>query len=134
APGLTNIVALGTGDSANYGLTDSGSIISWNASPVPPGSWTNAVAVSGGVWHTCALNGDGTVSAVVDLNHNVNQANVPSGLTNAISISAAGYHNVGLRADGTVYAWGRNDSGQVNVPNGLANVIAVAAGWSPGSS
>jgi alpha-tubulin suppressor-like RCC1 family protein len=92
---------------------------------VPP-DLTNAVAVSGGGYHSLALRRDGMVTAWGD--NTYGQCTVPSAATNIIAVAAGGTHSLALRADRKVIAWGENDFGQTTVPATLSNVVAIAAG------
>jgi hypothetical protein len=98
-------------------------------SSVPAG--LQAVAVTGGRWHSLALKHDGTVVAWGCANgYDYGLCTVSAGLSNVTAIAAAPYHNLALKSDGTVVAWGCGtaDYGQCAVPVGLSGVKAVAAG------
>ena len=92
---------------------------------------TNAVAVTGGIFHTLALNADGTVLGWGFGNYafnNYGQALVPAGVSNVVAIAAGEYHSLALKSDGTVASWGLGFLGQTLVPPELTNAVAIAAG------
>ncbi|HMP82275.1 MAG TPA: kelch repeat-containing protein, partial [Verrucomicrobiota bacterium] len=90
----------------------------------PPEGLSGVVKVSAGMYHSLALQANGTVAGWGD----PYAAEVPMGLTNVVDIAAGEYHNLALLANGTVVAWGDNWAGQSDVPPSLNNVAAVAAG------
>ena len=97
-----------------------------NGESTVPASATDIVALSGGRWHTLALNADGSVTG---WGYNGDgQINVPADLGPAVAVAAGGYHSMALRADGTLRAWGFGGNGQTSIPAGLGPVIAIAAG------
>ena len=87
-----------------------------------PSGLNNAVAISGGWWHSVALKNDGTVVAWY-LNYQ-GQSSVPEGLSNVVAVAAGEYHSLALKGDGTVAAWGS----QTNAPLDLGDGVAIAAG------
>lgn len=129
-----------------------------NANPTPTvvAGIANAVQITAGQLHTCALLAGGTVScwginihgqlgnAANNLNTNANP--VPAvvvGVANATAITAGADHTCALLAGGTVTCWGSNYFGQLGnattsgsiTPNpvpagvsGVAGAAAVAAG------
>ncbi|HVM47636.1 MAG TPA: immunoglobulin domain-containing protein [Candidatus Acidoferrum sp.] len=111
---------------------------------IVPAGLSNVTAVAGGLFHSLALLGDGTVAAWGAGQTNkgsvpyVGQAIVPANLSNAVSVAAGYYHSLALISDGTVVAWGAGTTntgvapqyGQSIVPAGLSNVVDIAAGAS----
>ena len=125
-------------------------------SPVP--GISNVVSAAGGLNHTLALRGDGTVWAwgsdsdgqlgdggLVSSNGDCQCTNTPvqsifpSG-TFIVDIAAGAYHSVALDAFGNVWTWGWGAYGQLgNGQNanigtpaqaaGVSNVMAIAAGY-----
>ena len=110
-----------------------------------PVNATNVMAIAGGIFHSLALQTNGTVVAwgagqindPSDGNYDYGQAIVPAGLSNVVAIAGGFFHSLALTADGTVVAWGAGqtnnpsdgvDYGQSIVPAGLSNVVAIAGG------
>jgi len=108
-----------------------------------------AAELGGGLLHSLAVQGGGTVAAwgwngygqlgdgtIVDRSAPV----AVSGLTGVVEVAAGALHSLALRADGTVWSWGWNGYGQLGdgtttsrlvpapVP-GLTGVVAIAAGF-----
>jgi alpha-tubulin suppressor-like RCC1 family protein len=71
-----------------------------------PAGLNGVVAVAGGLVHSLALKGDGTVVAWGCSLGNVGQCTVPSDLSNGVAIAAGRLHSLALKGDGTVVAWG----------------------------
>ena len=118
-----------TGISFNYGQS------------IVPATLTNAVQLSGGLYHSLAVRADGTVSAWgagtnnLQQNPHYGQSAVPT-LGSAMASAAGGYHSIALRGDGTLAAWGAGTNnllslpfyGQCLLPSAASNIIATAAG------
>ena len=86
----------------------------------------DAVAVSGGDYHTLALRRDGSVTAWgYNGDH---QTNAPAGGLRFVAIASGAAHNVAIRENGDVIAWGCNTFGQANVPASARAALAVGAG------
>jgi alpha-tubulin suppressor-like RCC1 family protein len=75
----------------------------------------NAVGVSVGAYHSCALLGDGTARCWGFNQYgqlgNGTMANSPvpvnvSGLTSAVQLEAGWFHTCAVRSDGTARCWG----------------------------
>jgi len=114
--------------------------------PAPVLNLVDAVVVSAGSHHTCALKAGGTVWCWGDASRlgtgATQDSAVPvhvSGLSAAVSVSAGDYHSCALVSDGTVWCWGSNSVGQLGngtsqssyVPVqviGLSNVVSLSAG------
>ena len=102
-----------------------------------PAALTNPTRITGGNYHTIALDASGTVFC---WGRNTDgQSNVPAALGVVQAIAGGSYHSVALKADGTVACWGPtgvfnsitnpNQFNQCAVPAGLTGVTAITAGW-----
>jgi alpha-tubulin suppressor-like RCC1 family protein len=110
---------------------------------------TDAVAVSSGAFHTCALLAGGSISCwgynlAGELGNGTlsgTLAPVPVvGITDAVAVSSGAFHTCALIAGGRVECWGEDEYGQlgdgkmknsprpVRVP-GLTNVVSISAGY-----
>ena len=146
--GLAGVVALTAGGAHNCVLKPDRTVSCWGrnekgalgdgtagtgtskALPTAVTSLTDAVALSGGTLHTCALKASGTVVC-----WGANEAGqlgdgtlidrltpTPVPLTNVVAISAGKQHTCALRISGTVFCWGANNLGQL----GNGNFAAVS--------
>ena len=122
--------------------------------PVEVVGITDATAITAGVWHSCALHQDGTISCWGDNgrgqlgNATYTDSAVPvevAGITDATAITTGGtlgggWHSCALHQDGTISCWGDNEYGQLgngtdtrsSVPVGVVGITdatAIAAGW-----
>ena len=166
--GLAGVVALTAGGAHNCVLKPDRTASCWGrnekgalgdgtagigtskALPAAVPGLTDAVALSGGTLHTCALKAGGTVACwganesgqlgdgtLID---RLTPTAVP-GLTNVVAVSAGKQHTCALRSNGTAFCWGANGSGQlgnatftaVNPPvpvqvSGLSGAVAIDAG------
>jgi len=103
------------------GQLGDGSSAAFASTPVTVSGLTNVIAVTGGLYHTCALLQDRTVQCWGEnqdgqIGTTLAYSNVPlavSGISNAVAISAGSYHSCALLADGTARCWGRNANGQL---------------------
>ena len=86
-----------------------------------------AATIAAGDAHTCALEGDGTVTCWGA--DNEEQSSPPAGLTGVTEIAAGSYHTCALEGDGTVTCWGDDDhDGQSSPPAGLTGVTRTRRG------
>jgi uncharacterized repeat protein (TIGR02543 family) len=111
-------------------LLADGTVTCWGAnlggqSSVPAGV-TSAIAISAGIYHSCALLDGGTVTCWGG--DWEGQSSVPAGVTSATAISAGDSHSCALLSGGTVTCWGANWGGQTDVPAGVTSAIAISAG------
>jgi alpha-tubulin suppressor-like RCC1 family protein len=169
--GLTDAVALSAGGIHTCALRAVGTVVCWGnssngqagdgtggsdkLSPVTVSGLTDAVALSAGRIHTCALKasgsvvcwgfnsngqlGDGTTGNGSSANLRLTPVAV-IGLTDATAISAGEYHSCALKTGGSVVCWGSNSSGQLGdgtsgndktatvAVTGLTDAVALNAG------
>jgi|GEM_PF-773284 len=166
--GITNAVAVSNGDYHSCALLSNGTVECWgnNAvgqlgngtkTPLPPYGITtpvqvsgilNAVALSAGSNHTCALLSNRTiecwgVNGAGELGNGTTvNSSTPvqvSGISNAVAVSAGAAATCALLSGGTVSCWGWNDYGALgdgttvssSTPvqvSGITNATAVSAG------
>ncbi|MCI8388767.1 MAG: hypothetical protein HFE63_09905 [Clostridiales bacterium] len=86
---------------------------------------TDAVSVDTYEYHTIVLHRNGSVSAIPNEKHNIDETFPRT--NDVIQIAAGLSHSVMLHSDGTVTAIGDNSSGQCNV-NGWTDIVEIAAG------
>jgi hypothetical protein len=108
-----------------------GSVVAWGdnsgGQTNVPNTLADAVAITGGDYHSLALRRDGTLVA---WGYNGDgQTAVPTDTLRFVSIAAGASHNLAIRENGSLVAWGRNDAGQTNIPPAATNnVLGIAAG------
>jgi alpha-tubulin suppressor-like RCC1 family protein len=132
----------------NLALTQGGTVLSWgdnqNGSlgrntngnddpvPAPVQNLSNAVQISAGMLHACAVTQGGQVlcwgdNAYGQLGRGIvggssdNPQSVPLPMGKmATQVACSNYHTCVTTSDGSVYCWGRNNAGQVgpNTPDG----------------
>ena len=107
--GLSNVVAVGTGDYHSLAVKADGTVVAWGwnnygQTNVPAGL-TNVIAVTGGGDHSLALKADGTVVAWGY--NSFGEATVPAGLSNVTAerCAMAREHSIGIcrHADGRYF-------------------------------
>jgi alpha-tubulin suppressor-like RCC1 family protein len=140
--GIDNAVFISAGHWHNCALLATGSVKCWGngeggllgngvrgsdyyrSSPVDVLGINNAVSISTGPTHSCAVLNTGSVQCWGWNNSGqLGSGNPPAGsatpvtvadVSHAISTSAGMYHNCVLLQGGTVQCWGENDSGQLS--------------------
>lgn len=84
-----------------------------------------AVAVSGGDYHSLALLPDGRIEG---WGSNVAEATRPPLERGWIAIAAGGRHSLALHESGVLFGFGANDRGQTQTPAGLLRPVRFSAG------
>lgn len=129
--GLSNIIAIASGDSHSLALKADGTVVAWGSTPggpaVAPSDLTNVIRVAAGAHFNLALKRDGSV-----LEWNVAGESdwYYWDVTNVVAVACGRGHGLALTKEGLVIALGDNDYGQTEVPVLLAEagVVAIAAG------
>jgi hypothetical protein len=130
--GLSNIVAVETGNGFTLALVEDGTVFSWGDPAVVNLMPTNltAVAIAAGSQHCMALRPDGMVTA---WGHGYSsdgpQVTTPGTWTNIVAIAAGGFRSAALRADGVALADGEampDGTGSELEINGVNEVVDVS--------
>ncbi len=142
------VVCWGDNSKGQLGNGQTSTDLPVSAVPVAVSGLTDAVEISAGDQHSCALRASGQV---VCWGYNADgqfgdgsriDSSVPvavSGLTDAVEITAGDQHSCARRASGQIVCWGANGAGQLGdgttaprlVPtavSGLADAVEVSAG------
>lgn len=134
---------------ASHGALGTGATRPNSPIPLNLAGLGNAVQVSAGGTHTCALTNSGEVwcwgyneygqVGSGDTNDSVTPQQV-DGLSDAVQVSVGGAHTCALSRDGTAACWGSNPYGQLGIGvtggirttpvlvDGLADAVAISAG------
>jgi alpha-tubulin suppressor-like RCC1 family protein len=95
ASGITNAVAIATGNAHSLALLADGTVVAWGR------NYAGQLGQADTGPETCSVGPCSTVPVPV------------AGLTGVVAIAAGGSHNLALLSDGTVMAWGANGSGEL---------------------
>ena len=134
----------------SFGQLGNGTTID-SLTPVFVSNIGNAVSITAGSYHACALLSNGRVlcwgrSEFGRLGNDIlndGMASTPQqvvNLSDAIAITAGSSYTCALRANGAVACWGRNDAGQLGdntttdrgfplLVSGLSNAVVIGAGF-----
>ena len=106
------------------GIRTWGDTTSWPSTP--PEGVVDAIAVTGGDYHSVALRSNGSLSAWgIALDGRIRP---PEGARRWFAIAAGEAHTIGVLEDGSLAGFGRNDARQLDFPVVPEPVVAVAAG------
>ena len=112
--------------------------------PQEPAAPTAVETVSAGIWHSCGVRTDGTVTCwgsneylAASREHLEGdrgsfewifdgKLDAPGG--RFLSVSAGGVHSCGVRADQTIECWGGNSSGELDAPGGRFTMVSAGIG------
>ncbi len=111
-----------------------------SATPVAVTGITDAVAVSAGTAHSCAVHGTGAVSCwgsngagalgtgmtVTELTRSLTPLPV-TGLTNAVTATSGSYHTCAITTTGAVACWGEGSQGELGDGLGTSSAVPVYA-------
>jgi alpha-tubulin suppressor-like RCC1 family protein len=143
----------GNGAAACWGNNDlgqlgNGSTVSFSSDPLAVNGLSNVIAITGGVFHACALDATGNAQCWGDNargqlgNGTLTSSNTPvpvAGGLRFVAISAGTYHTCGVLTGGIVECWGDNTGGEIGgdpssslVPRqvpGIQNAVAIRTGF-----
>ncbi len=125
--GLTDIVAVYSGDYHTILLKSNGTVIAEGFNDDDIGdfsNWTDIVAIACGDSHAVGVKADGTVVATGW--NGEGQCDVAN-WTDIVAVACGIDCTIGLKKDGTVVATGKNDKGQCNVTR-WSNITSISCG------
>ena len=112
----SNVITWGQADTTSQPGTE----------PQTAGPYTAVDA--GGVFHTCGLRTDATITCWGW--NDYGQADAPAGRFSAVAVGLD--HSCGLRTDGTITCWGDNGFNQTSAPGGQFTAVAASHLYSCG--
>ena len=152
---IQDAIAVSAGDAHTCAIKGDGTVVCWGAGSsaascggnnfgvecgqsAVPAELGQAVAISAGFYHTCAIDAEGgtlcwgagaeprdwSVSSQTEYGQSI----VPPDLPKAIAIASGKQHTCVLLVDESVRCWGRNSRGQSNPPADLGPVYRIAIG------
>ncbi len=161
-PSITDAIALAAGGAHSCAVRASGAVLCWGrndngqsgniasspnvSTPTEVRDITDAIAITAGLNHTCALRQDGGIACWGkndrgQLGRSSSDTGTPGDVplpAAARAVAAGDEHTCALLASGEVVCWGRNDRGQLGAggPDGpmvrsvsdLTGAVALAAG------
>ncbi|MEM0324784.1 MAG: DUF2341 domain-containing protein, partial [Candidatus Aenigmatarchaeota archaeon] len=165
--GIDNAIAISTSGAHTCALLSNGSIMCWGDNyygqlgigytsepityPQQVIGIDNAIAISAGAFHTCALLSNGSIMCwgrnnygQLGIGYTSDYEPYPQqviGIDNAIAISSGYYHTCALLSNGSIMCWGRNNYGQLGIgytsdpipyPQpviGIDSAIAISSGY-----
>jgi len=107
------------------------------STPVQVGAVSNWTSVSGGQFHTLAIQSPGTLWATglntwgqLGLNTTTNYSSLIQVGTNTnwTSVSSGFYSTAAIQTPGTLWAWGLNQQGQLGINTNISNVLPTQVG------
>lgn len=117
------------------GQIGNGSSPAYSTTPAQVTAIDDAIAVSAGADHTCALRNDGTVWCWGDNSKGqlgdttTRNRNFPvpvHGLDRVVAVAAGAHHTCALNDEGSVYCWGANDKHQIDAGvSTLASIVSA---------
>jgi alpha-tubulin suppressor-like RCC1 family protein len=159
-PGLSQVTAITSGPFHSCARIDDGTLRCWGnnyagqlgnglysapvATPAPVTGITDAIAVSAGGYHSCAVTGNGNAWCWGDngsgqLGNGSSTGSSPQpvavvNLADITMIATGNYHSCALDQDGIVYCWGSNSNGQLGTGTTDDSAMPVLVAGLPAAS